>query len=266
MRLAFLLFLFLSNHTYSYAVAAQNNDQKKVAEIFLEKIINGKEQEAIRGIFSRLRFLESRKQEIDLAILNTEHMISKLGKVQGFAFSREEELSPNVHRYIYQVFYNQQPIHLSMILHKVQNEWFVIKFNFSDKLTIISPLSNSNHNTSSKPMALTKEVMSKYVKQNFTDSLSKSPINCNIFNASFINNQNKQLNYLIGLFGKPIGYDLVSRERISSNNNRFIYFLNLENYPVTITFDMYLKPNGNWCAINYNFNDQFSGIEAVTPQ
>lgn len=134
------------------------------------------------------------------------------------------------------------------------------------KLTTISPISNFNHKTSSKPKTLTKDIMSRYVKQDFTDSLSKSPINCNIFNTPFINNHNKQLNYLIDLFGKPISYDLVSSERISSKNNQFIYFLNLDKYPVTIIFDMYLKPNGNWCAINYNFNDQFKNIEAVTPQ
>lgn len=265
MRLIILTF-FLLNLIISNSFASQDIQERETIEKFIKKLINGKTKEAIHSIYSRNNFLSTRQQEIELLIINVEDEFSKLGKARDFEFGRVEELTPTVKRYIYQIYYDQQPVHFSIFLHKIENKWDILKFDFNTNLSIISPLSNSNHKASSKPKELSENIMDKFVKGNFRYSLLKSKINCNnIFTDVFINKHNRQMAYLVKIFGKPTGYELVSTEKISSRNNRFIYFLYLETFPVTILFDLYHKPDGNWCAMNYEFNDRFTSMEAYSP-
>jgi hypothetical protein len=66
-----------------------------------------------------------------------------------------------------------------------------------------------------------------------------------------------QIESVSKVFGKPLGYELVTQETIAPSLRRFVYISKHEYHALTWEFFIY-KPRESWIASNMNFDDDFS--------
>jgi len=60
-------------------------------------------------------------------------------------------------------------------------------------------------------------------------------------------------------FGKPLGYELVSTERIGTSFVRFIYLQKFEKHALRWEFTYY-RPKDGWLANSFKFDDQLDWL------
>ena len=60
-------------------------------------------------------------------------------------------------------------------------------------------------------------------------------------------------------FGKPIGYELVSTERVGKSFVRYIYLQKFEKHALRWTFSYY-RPKDVWLVNQFKFDDGIDGL------
>ncbi|WCL55778.1 hypothetical protein [Gimibacter soli] len=263
-----ILFVFLAIFSSSScAKDDQGGDSHlRVTDEFVRLYMEGKPREAIRQTFDRRDFLTTRKQEIELVILNAEQALEKLGKISAFEMAWEQKLSEHVYYVAYQMFTDRFPIYITFFLFKSQDGWVISHFNMNNVRYLLDPVANGADEVPDAVQNLTDAMMQEFVVGNYEDGLEKGFVGAEeILTDTFKSGTRKQMEFLESILGEPTAYELASAERLSSRSIRLVYFLLLESHPLAFEFNFFEKADGTWVIADFNYNDQFKGIVALKP-
>ena len=61
-------------------------------------------------------------------------------------------------------------------------------------------------------------------------------------------------------FGKPLGFELVSTERIGTSFVRFVYLQRFEKHALRWEYTFYRPTNEGWLANSFKFNDELDAL------
>lgn len=259
----FLIVFSLAHH----ANADENSSPTNITEKFIENLTSGNVRTAVTSMYDRNNFLVTRATEIELLISQIETSLENFGDLSGYELSRIDKLTPVLERYIYQLYYDDFPIHVRIYTFKTNDGWVISSFNYNASTSIIMPIAHVNNDIDNEPVKVATDILDSVFTDNFEEMIRLGFKNTNerFITEAALSNIARQLNLIVSILGKPVNYHKLSHEKLSSKTARLIYFLNLENHPLPVIFDFYKKPNDDWALQTINFNDEFKNIEATIP-
>lgn len=259
-----LLFIFSVTH---HSSANENTISKEITENFIQDLTSGEIRKAITSMYDRNNFLQTRATEIELLISQSETTFLRFGNLVNFELTRIEKLTPVLERHIYQLFYNDFPVHVIVFTYKDDENWVISSFKFNTNSSIIKPIAHANDEIENEPLKTATNILDSFFSNNLYDALISAFENTNkrFIPDTAITSIEKQVNLIISILGKPVSYHKLSHEKFSSKNVRLIYILNLDTHPIPVILDFYKKPNNDWALQSINLNDEFKNIDATIP-